>query len=175
MFSLSIWKQAKTPISKIQLDLENNILLDSELSIVKTAILGGGLTGITLARFLHEIGEDVTVLEREPVFGGLCRSVINSGFTFDIGGSHIIFSRDKQVLKFMNDSLGRITSAIFAIQKFSIRDSISNNYRIQFSNLRFFILLKCVSLFVTSTLLFSITVAAMRISASLISSPFFLR
>lgn len=73
---------------------------------MKTAILGGGLTGITLARLLHEKGEEVTVLERETDYGGLCRSVIDSGFTFDIGGSHIIFSRDAEVLTFMNDILG---------------------------------------------------------------------
>ncbi|VVB90524.1 Flavin containing amine oxidoreductase [uncultured archaeon] len=74
---------------------------------MKTAILGGGLTGITLARLLHEKGDDVTVLEREPEYGGLCRSMTDSGFTFDIGGSHIIFSRDAQVLTFMRDVLGR--------------------------------------------------------------------
>ncbi|MCZ7399534.1 MAG: FAD-dependent oxidoreductase [Candidatus Methanoperedens sp.] len=72
---------------------------------MKTAILGGGLTGITLARLLHEKGEEVTVLEQEPDYGGLCRSMSDSGFTFDIGGSHIIFSRDAEVLKFMLDVL----------------------------------------------------------------------
>ena len=74
---------------------------------MKTAILGGGLTGITLARLLHEKGDEVTVLEREKEYGGLCRSMTDSGFTFDIGGSHIIFSRDAQVLAFMRDVLGR--------------------------------------------------------------------
>jgi len=74
---------------------------------VKTAILGAGLTGITLARLLHEKGDEVVVLEREPQYGGLCRSITKSGFTFDIGGSHIIFSRDTQVLAFMCDVLGR--------------------------------------------------------------------
>ena len=68
---------------------------------VKTAVLGGGLTGVTLARLLHERGDDVTVLERNKTFGGLCRSKTQAGFTFDLGGSHIIFSRDAEVLSFM--------------------------------------------------------------------------
>lgn len=73
---------------------------------VKTAVLGGGLTGITLARLLHEQGEDVVVLEQNVTIGGLCRSRSESGFTFDIGGSHIIFSRDTEVLSFMLSVLG---------------------------------------------------------------------
>lgn len=68
---------------------------------VKSAVLGGGLTGVTLARLLHEQGDDVTVLERNETIGGLCRSKRELGFTFDIGGSHIIFSRDTEVLSFM--------------------------------------------------------------------------
>ena len=68
---------------------------------VKTAILGGGLTGLTLARFLLERGEEVVVLEAEPAIGGLCRSRREQGFCFDTGGSHIIFSRDEEVLRFM--------------------------------------------------------------------------
>ena len=66
-----------------------------------TAILGGGLSGLTLARLLHERGEEVVVLEAEPAIGGLCRSKAAGGFTFDTGGSHIIFSRDAEVLAFM--------------------------------------------------------------------------
>lgn len=72
---------------------------------VKWAILGGGLTGVTLARLLTERGDDVTVLEKEPKIGGLCRSEVRNGFTFDTGGSHIIFSRDTEVLEFMHDVL----------------------------------------------------------------------
>ncbi|OPY36851.1 MAG: hypothetical protein A4E35_01688 [Methanoregula sp. PtaU1.Bin051] len=66
-----------------------------------TAILGGGLTGLTLARLLHEKGEDVIVLEAADKCGGLCRSLAVDGYTFDMGGSHIIFSRDTEVLAFM--------------------------------------------------------------------------
>ncbi len=68
---------------------------------MKTAILGGGLSGLTLARLLHENGREIIVLEAEPDYGGLCRSKTKKGFTFDIGGSHIIFSRDAEVLSFM--------------------------------------------------------------------------
>jgi protoporphyrinogen oxidase len=73
---------------------------------VKTAILGGGLTGLTLARFLAGKGEEIIVLEAESEIGGLCRSRSENGFCFDTGGSHIIFSRDKEVLRFMLTVLG---------------------------------------------------------------------
>jgi protoporphyrinogen oxidase len=72
---------------------------------VKWAILGGGLTGVTLARLLKEKGHEVTVLEKEPKIGGLCKSETRNGFTFDCGGSHIIFSRDGEVLSFMQNVL----------------------------------------------------------------------
>jgi protoporphyrinogen oxidase len=75
-------------------------------SEVTTAILGGGLSGITLARILRGRGEEVFVLEAEHEIGGLCRSRSDAGFCFDTGGSHIIFSRDREVLEFMLSVLG---------------------------------------------------------------------
>jgi protoporphyrinogen oxidase len=91
---------------------------------VKTAILGGGLSGLTLARLLQEQGEEVVVLEAEPNYGGLCRSKTDQGFTFDTGGSHIIFSRDGEVLAFMrrmiagNEQRNNRTTKIFYKQQF---------------------------------------------------------
>ena len=73
---------------------------------MKSAVLGGGLTGITLARLLHDRGSEVIVLEGNDRIGGLCRSRTEAGFTFDTGGSHIIFSRDSEVLSFMLSVLG---------------------------------------------------------------------
>jgi protoporphyrinogen oxidase len=74
---------------------------------VKYIILGGGLAGVTVARFLHERGHNVTVLEAEAKPGGLCRSFVKDGFTFDLGGSHIIFSKNSSVLSFMHDVLAK--------------------------------------------------------------------
>jgi protoporphyrinogen oxidase len=91
---------------------------------VKTAILGGGLSGLTLARLLNERGDDVVVLEAEAEYGGLCRSKTKQGFTFDTGGSHIIFSRDAEVLSFMrrmiagNEQVNDRNTKIFYKQQF---------------------------------------------------------
>jgi len=91
---------------------------------VKTAILGGGLSGLTLARLLQEQGEEIVVLEAEPEYGGLCKSKTDQGFTFDTGGSHIIFSRDLEVLAFMrrmitgNEQRNNRATKIFYKQQF---------------------------------------------------------
>jgi protoporphyrinogen oxidase len=61
---------------------------------------------VTLARLLRERGHGVRVLEKEREIGGLCRSRTEEGFTFDTGGSHVIFSRDTEVLAFMHRVLG---------------------------------------------------------------------
>lgn len=81
------------------------------------------MTGITLARLLREKGHEVLVLEAESRIGGLCRSRTVRGFTFDTGGSHIIFSRDKEVLEFMHGVLG------------SNRDTRSRNTKILYRNI----------------------------------------
>jgi protoporphyrinogen oxidase len=67
------------------------------MSVKAVGILGGGLTGLSLASFYKGESE---ILEKDEIAGGLCRSVTKSGFTYDYGG-HIIFSRDKEVLDFM--------------------------------------------------------------------------
>jgi protoporphyrinogen oxidase len=65
-------------------------------------ILGAGLTGLTLGSQIA----DCEIVEKNSECGGLCRSLEEDGFTFDWGGSHIIFSKDKEALNFMLDKLG---------------------------------------------------------------------
>lgn len=72
----------------------------------RIAILGGGLSGLTVGYMLSQKGWNVEILEKESECGGLMRSVQENGFTFDIGGTHVIFSKDEEVLNFMLNLLG---------------------------------------------------------------------
>ncbi len=58
-------------------------------------VLGAGLTGLSAAYHLQD-HESVTVLEREERPGGLCRSVVKDGFTFDLTG-HLLHLRRPEI------------------------------------------------------------------------------
>ncbi len=76
---------------------------------MKIAILGAGVSGLALARLLMERGlpmEDVHLFEASGAIGGLCRSKTVEGFTYDIAGGHILFSKDRAVLQWMKDCCG---------------------------------------------------------------------
>jgi len=66
-------------------------------------ILGGGISGVSLAAHL---GEDVEVVEKRARIGGLCGTIVEDGFTFDAAGPHIMFSKNKEVLNLMVAALG---------------------------------------------------------------------
>ncbi len=66
-----------------------------------TAILGGGLTGLTLGHLLQDKGINFEILEKETECGGLLRSLHEAGFAFDYGGSHVIFSKDQEAFDFI--------------------------------------------------------------------------
>lgn len=61
---------------------------------MKIGILGGGLSGLTIG---YHLKKDFEILEKNSECGGLCRSLVEKGFTFDYGGSHVIFTKDKEV------------------------------------------------------------------------------
>ena len=71
---------------------------------MKVGILGGGLSGLALAANLKR--HSFEVLEAGSECGGLCRTTIDQGYTFDYGGAHIIFSRDQKILGYMLSLLG---------------------------------------------------------------------
>ncbi len=69
---------------------------------MRLGILGGGITGLTLQRFVRHPSE---LLERAPVPGGLCRTFWKDGFGYDIGG-HILFSKNEGVNQLVESLLG---------------------------------------------------------------------
>jgi protoporphyrinogen oxidase len=70
---------------------------------MKIGILGGGLSGLSLANLLKH---DFKILEKERECGGLCRTMQDQGFAFDYGGCHILFSKDTEALNFILNALG---------------------------------------------------------------------
>ena len=67
---------------------------------MKAIILGGGISGISLAHFLQESKKikKITILEKDKIPGGLLRSFNCKGIAYDVG-PHIIFSKYKDILK----------------------------------------------------------------------------
>jgi protoporphyrinogen oxidase len=56
-------------------------------------VLGGGISGLTAARILHQRERDYLLLERCPTFGGLTRTVEVGEFCFDYTGHFLHLSR----------------------------------------------------------------------------------
>jgi protoporphyrinogen oxidase len=73
---------------------------------LKIAILGGGISGTTLARLLAADGHRVVVLEKSERPGGLCRSRKIGEFVFDEAGGHILFSKERKVLDWQLERCG---------------------------------------------------------------------
>lgn len=63
---------------------------------MRIGVLGGGLVGLVIASQCRH--HQCEVLESDTVVGGHCRSLLAKGFTFDLGGPHILFSRNQDIL-----------------------------------------------------------------------------
>ncbi len=68
----------------------------------RNLIIGGGPAGLSAA--LHLDDPDFILAEKQARTGGLCRSIIQDGFTFDYAG-HIFFTNDKYVDGLFRDVL----------------------------------------------------------------------
>ena len=67
-----------------------------------TVVIGAGPTGLSTA---YHLGEDAILLEQNSRVGGWCRSIEDTGFTFDFAG-HIMFSNDAYVHELYKILLG---------------------------------------------------------------------
>jgi protoporphyrinogen oxidase len=102
----------------------------------RVVVLGAGPAGLATAHALTESGVDVEVLELHPYVGGLCRTVEQDGYRFDLGG-HRWFTKNPELqawfLKLMDGELVDVErrSRIFFDDRFfqypiSIPDVIRN-------------------------------------------------
>lgn len=69
----------------------------------RVCVVGGGLAGLSTAYHILKKSEDlrITVLESSGRVGGLLKSEVVSGYLFDVGGSHIMFSKNQDKLNEM--------------------------------------------------------------------------
>ncbi|MCS7111905.1 MAG: hypothetical protein RMI45_00600 [Ignisphaera sp.] len=76
--------------------------------MIDTAVLGCGWTGILLSNKYAKFSS-VLCIDGAEKLGGLLRTEVVDGFTIDVGGSHVIFSRDRGVLdKMLNFLSGNV-------------------------------------------------------------------
>jgi protoporphyrinogen oxidase len=81
-------------------------------------IIGAGVSGLTTAYFLQE---NAIVLEKEKTAGGLCKSIYDNGFTFDISG-HFIHIKNPKIKSIIENLTGGL-------------NTVSRNSKIYFNNL----------------------------------------
>jgi UDP-galactopyranose mutase len=67
----------------------------------RALIVGGGLTGCTLARELAEQGWHVRIHESSELAGGLVRSATLGGVVYEPHGSHIFHTEDQEVWEYV--------------------------------------------------------------------------
>lgn len=60
---------------------------------IQTLIAGGGLAGLACARELADSSRSYLLLEKQKEVGGLCRSVLDRGFSFDYTGHFLHFHK----------------------------------------------------------------------------------
>lgn len=71
---------------------------------MKIAIIGAGVSGLAAARFLDEFGFDVEIFEAAPgPQAGLLETRDVDGYAFDVGGGHIIYSKDPWFGSFLKE------------------------------------------------------------------------
>ena len=61
---------------------------------LKIAILGAGISGLSLFDILdRQYNIKCDIYEKEEEIGGLCRTRIVNGYTYDISGGHVLIQK----------------------------------------------------------------------------------
>ncbi len=73
-------------------------------------ILGAGWAGLLAGEKLFNNGKTSRFLDKDNNLGGLLKSEIIKGFTFDTGGPHLLFSKNQEILDKITSILGKNVS-----------------------------------------------------------------
>ncbi|HXH09776.1 MAG TPA: NAD(P)/FAD-dependent oxidoreductase [Alphaproteobacteria bacterium] len=80
-------------------------MTEDQTSDRRVIVIGAGPAGLTAAYELARYGQRPTVLEKQPIVGGLARTEQYNGFHFDMGG-HRFFTKSEAVKKLWHEVLG---------------------------------------------------------------------
>jgi protoporphyrinogen oxidase len=75
------------------------------LKAKRIIILGAGPAGLAAAWKLAEAGQEVVVLEKESMLGGLCRTIRYKDYLFDLGG-HRFITKDEELSRQIQELMG---------------------------------------------------------------------
>lgn len=65
---------------------------------MKVCIIGGGISGLCAAYYLSKKGIDISIFEKDSVFGGNCTSYSINGYTVDTGLHYPFYFNEKDAL-----------------------------------------------------------------------------
>lgn len=68
---------------------------------MKIAVLGAGISGLTISRLLKKNGHDVELFEKNAVPGGIARTRTVEGVAYHLTGGHCFNSKHQDVLNFV--------------------------------------------------------------------------
>lgn len=66
---------------------------------MSTAVLGAGISGLSIASILQDRGEQTVVFEKNSTCGGLARTRFVNGYLYDPHGGHILNSKHSEVME----------------------------------------------------------------------------
>lgn len=97
----------------------------------RVVIIGAGLTGLSAAYHLEQSGyTDFKIFEKESAPGGLCRSVVQDGFTFDYTG-HLLHISDPYFENIINKYIGKENLNTVQRRSFIYSHNTYTNYPFQ--------------------------------------------
>ena len=121
--------------------------------MAKIIIIGAGLTGLSAAYHLEQAGyTDFKVFEKEPVIGGLCRSIQQDGFTFDYTG-HLLHISDPSFEAIINQYVNKASLNTIQRRSYIYSHDTYTNYPFQTNlyGLPETVIVECILEFIKTT------------------------